>query len=343
MKSPPFCPNPRCTNHSTPPRGRWFWKSGHYRTAVAGPVQRFICLSCSHRFSTRTFSIDYYVKRKTDYRHIDRQLKSTGSIRDIGRDLSVSTQTVLNRISRLAHNALAVHQEVSAGAPQQEELVADGFESYCVSQYFPNNITLLAGKESQYLYAGVYCTLRRKGRMTETQKRKRERLEHRWKADREGVGKAFDEVLGTIRGEGKVLFTDEKGEYRKSVSAGEKPITHIRISSRVRRTVQNDLFSVNYLDREIRKDCANHVRETVCFSRDVNNCMERFWIYFVYHNCGKRYRIGRDEERTHAEVAGIEGAVVRRAMKGYYTRRSFLSKTGVTVPSVRFLRYREPS
>ena len=330
MKAPPFCPNADCPNHLNPPRNRWFWRSGHYSSALSGQVQRFLCLHCSNRFSSQTFSIDYYAKRKIDYHAIDRQLRSTGSIRDIARDLSVSTATVINRISRLAHNAIAAHTNLCNSSPQREELVADGFESFCYSQYFPNNITLLAGKESQYLYFANYCTLRRKGRMTDKQKRTRLSLEQRWKADPRGIRKAFDELVEQIQSDGdeKTLFTDEKREYHESLRAisATKPIKHIRISSKLPRTLQNDLFSVNYLDREIRKDCANHVRETVCFSRNVNNCMERFWVYFVYHNYRKRYRIRFGESRTHAEVAGIKRESISRVLKAYYTRRSFLSR-----------------
>jgi transposase-like protein len=249
MKSPPFCPNPACPNHHSPRSKQWFWKAGRYTTAVAGTVQRFLCLHCFHRFSSQTFSIDYYAKRKVSYSHIDAQLRSTGSIRDIARDLSVSTATVLNRISRLAHAALAVHMALYQAAPQTEPFVADGFESYCVSQYFPNNITLLSGKASQYLYFANYCTLRRKGRMTERQKRIRTQLERCWRADPRASREAFDEVVEYIE-EGGELFTDEKSVYRQSVRAAEKQITHVRISSTLPRTVRNDLFSVNYLERE---------------------------------------------------------------------------------------------
>jgi hypothetical protein len=331
MKSPPFCPNPRCRNHLKAPPHLWFWKSGRYRSRFSGSVQRYKCLSCSHRFSSQTFSIDYYAKRKVSYHAIDRQLRSTGSIRDISRDLNISTDTVLNRISRLARNALAAHEILCATAPQTEDLVADGFESYCVSQYFPNNITILAGKDSQYLYFANYCTLRRKGRMTETQKKNREVSEQRWKADPKGLGKAFDELVDHIRCDSGVrrLYTDEKREYVESVKASSKneSIDHIRISSKLPRTVSNDLFSVNYLDREIRKDSANHVRETVCFSREVNSSMERLWVYFLYHNYRKQYRIQPSERRTHAEVAGIDSLEIRKTLKGYFTRRSFLSRT----------------
>jgi transposase-like protein len=331
MHSPPFCPNPKCSNHKHPPLRRWFWKSGCYHTRTFGIIQRFICLSCAHRFSSQSFSINYYAKKKINYHLIDKQLRSTGSIRDISRDLSCSTTTVLNRISRLARNALAAHNQLSATLPYAENLVADGFESFCVSQYFPNNITLLAGKTSQYLYFANYCTLRRKGRMTKKQKQHRELLEKQWKADPKGVKTAFDEVVSTIPATfgTQTLYTDEKHEYVRSLH-NRTDISHVRINSKEPRTIRNQLFSVNYLDREIRKDCANHVRETVCFARDVNNCMERLWVYFVYHNYRKRYRIQPRERRTHAEVAGIDAGMVRKVLRGYYTRRSFLSLTDVT-------------
>jgi hypothetical protein len=65
--------------------------------------------------------------------------------------------------------------------------VADGFESFDVSQYFPNNITIMAGEESQFLYAFSHTTIRRKGSMRPDQKRKRAALEAQWRAPREGV------------------------------------------------------------------------------------------------------------------------------------------------------------
>ena len=335
MKSPPFCPNSQCTYHRhAPVSNQWFWRSGRYYTDAFGFVQRFVCLSCWHRFSTQSFSIDYYAKRKVDYHRIEAQLKSTGSVRDISRDLSASTDTIANRIGRLARNALAAHAVLRPKVSLHEDLVADGFESFCVSQYFPDNTTLLVGKRSQFLYFANHCVLRRKGRMTQAQKHKRERLEKRWKADPQAVRKAFDEVVEQIArlSTPRVLYTDEKREYAASVrsmAGGVGQIAHVRISSRLPRTVNNDLFSVNYFDREIRKDCANHVRETVCFARNVNNCMERLWVYFVYHNYRKQYRISARDERTHAEVAGIDGRDLRRHMRGYYTRRSFLSRTVV--------------
>jgi hypothetical protein len=61
---------------------------------------------------------------------------------------------------------------------------------------------------------------------------------------------------------------------------------------------------VNYLDREIRKDLAEHHRETVCFARSQLMSDARMWIYLVWHNTDKPYRISPRQDVSHAEAAG---------------------------------------
>ena len=68
------------------------------------------------------------------------------------------------------------------------------------------------------------------------------------------------------------MYTDEKEQYRRALD--EDPFTcrlkvtdsfsHTTINSKEPRTVMNELFSVNYLDREVRKDVPEYRRETVC-------------------------------------------------------------------------------
>ena len=91
-------------------------------------------------------------------------------------------------------------------------------------------------------------------------------------------------------------------------------------------------FPVNYIDRQLRKDLANHVRETVCFTRKVNNGMERLMIYVLYHNHCKDYREGNPRYRgiTHAEMAGLEKKRQDLALRQVFTRRKFLSLETVT-------------
>ena len=344
MSTPPFCPNSRCKNHLDPSaESPWFVRNGSYTSKAFGRIQRFICLSCSLGFSSMTFSTNYFVKVPVSLSFIFKRLKSTSGIRNIARDLNVDHKVILNRCSRLARQALAVHSTLNAQITLREDLVTDGFESFVTSQYFPNNIHLLAGAKSQFLYALDYAHLRRKGRMTDEQKARRAELDDLWISGKRSIRQSFTAIVEAVERliqnrdrASTVLYSDKKSEYRKVVNgseylrekSGEGSFSHERISSRLARTMSNKLFSVNYLDREIRKDNANHVRETVQYSRNVNNCMERMAIYRVYHNYVKPYRIidRKEETPVHGEVAGLERECIDSEMGNFLTERRFLSR-----------------
>lgn len=359
MKSPPFCPNPACPRHHSdehpwgereerPGRSKepWFVHKGFYTTRRSGRVHRFRCRVCGTGFSEQTFSLDYFAKRTVSYSRIEEMVCSTASLRDIARVLHISLGSVSNRISRLARQAMAVHAEYLRRFTPKEALVADGFESFVWSQFFPNNINLLVTADSQLLLGATYCTIRRKGSMTEAQKRRRAELETLFRPPGSVIKHAFAELMDEAvplvdrqyqrSGEAVELRSDEKREYR--VALAQHPyylslrlhgkLFHQTVSSRAARTLGNPLFAVNYFDRELRKDLANHVRETVCFARNVNAAMERFWIYAVHHNLIKRYRERqpRRDTSTHASVAGIAVGTIRRVRLYYFTRRAFFSR-----------------
>ncbi len=335
MKCPPFCPNKDCTMHHLTHRSTgWYTKSGSYTTAVSGRIKRYQCRKCGIRFSQQSFSLDYSAKRKLPYDYILKQLKSAAGIRDIARDLHVSPTTIINRITRLSRQSLAVHAALRNSIKLKEDLVVDGFESFAVSQFHPDNIHLLAGKESQYLYSFDYAHMNRKGRMTDQQKEKSRDLKGKSMGG-VSISRSFSNICKQMdllmekRVTGhSVLFTDEKPQYKTVISESEfsRSFSHVTVNSKKMRNLTNDLFSVNYLDREIRKDNANHVRETVQFSRNVNNDLERLAIYRLYHNYMKPYRINLSTGQLHAEVAGVESAKIRAELKTFYTRRRFYSR-----------------
>jgi hypothetical protein len=90
--------------------------------------------------------------------------------------------------------------------------------------------------------------------------------------------------------------------------------------------MMNPLFAVNYLDRQLRKDMDEHVRETVCFGKNVSRAMDRFVVYATYHNLQKPFREVKGDFRSHAEVAGLTREEVRSLCYGMYSRRAFYSK-----------------
>lgn len=344
MPIPHFCPNPKCDFHRLDPPtsgDRWYRKNGTYPTVTFGPVQRYKCLRCSKGFSDQTFSIDYYAKRKIPYKRILNQIISTGSIRDMSRELHATTETIQNRIDRLARQCIASHGRLIDKVKLWEDLAADGFESFTVSQFFPCTIHLLAGCDSQYIYFTNYVTMRRKGRMTEEQKEQRENLEKLYKADKKGIQKGFRELVNAAVALGKrgildylVLHTDEKPDYFRAIHRGsdaeelilEGKWLHTWTNSKEKRTGGNPLFAVNYLDRQIRKDLCEHVRETVCFGRNVSECMSRTAVYLWHHNYKKPFRVnGYGKNFRHAELAGLTRQEIYDAVKGVMSARRFLS------------------
>ncbi len=339
MFIPLHCPNSQCTHFSPPDRPDWYRYFGKYTTRTSGEVPRYRCRSCRKTFSSMSFSIDYFSKKHLPMEQIYNQLNGGLGIRKIARNLHVHHNTIRNRIDRMARNAILIHQQVLTTLPFKEDFVADGFESFCVSQYFPDNYHLLIGKDSQFAYTADYVTLRRKGRMREEQRIKRSELENLWAVPKGSLQKSFGgmcewlEMRTRMRDRPLILYTDEKKEYGRALKQSRVCQEHLRqgrwihhrTSSRAVRSLWNPLFAVNYIDREIRKDMAAHVRETVQFNRRVNDGMIRMSLYLFDHNYRKPFRI-RDKEKkklTHVEVAGADRGMVELLAAAFFERRYF--------------------
>ena len=342
MFTPSHCPNPECIHYLTPMNNHWYRKISPYRTKTFGLVNRFLCKACHKSFSTQTFSIDYYAKRKLNHLYIFNQINAGAGLRNIARDLHVSPKTVTNRINRLARNAIFIHQAILDELPYSEHFAADGFESFCVSQYFPDNYNILVGEDSQFVYHWDYVTIRRKGRMTERQKKKRDELENTFRALGKGIENSFRELSEFLekkthsRNGYVILSTDEKKDYEralyKSPSCKERLFDgswrHRKVNSKDVRNTHNPLFPVNYMDREFRKDMAAHARETVQFNRNVNDGMLRMSLYLFSHNYLKPYRVAHKVKRhlRHAEVAGLDRKSLDQLVSGFFTERYFPKK-----------------
>lgn len=346
MFKPPFCPYKTCRLHAGPQMGRWWRKAGIHHTRCFGPVCRFRCRTCGRTFSSQTFSVDFFAKRKIDYGRLEELNASSVGVRALSVILGCSPGSVLNRFDRLARQALACHSRLRPRARASEDVCIDGFVSFDRSQYFPNNITIAITAESRYVLSCTHATLRRSGRLRPSQKRRRDELYRNISFEPKSLERSFRELLDVLERERPplrdrplIVITDEKHEYGRAFRGHrlfrhqdeEHRAVHLRVNSRLPRIRQNPLFPSNYLDREIRKDQAAHRRETTCFSRSAANSMSRLTCYVSWHNYAKRFLIKApaDEVACHAEVAGIGVDELRRARQAQFRDRAFLSLEGL--------------
>jgi transposase-like protein len=335
----PHCPNPACSCFHAPPAHPWHIRYGCHRTRAFGTVPRFRCKVCGRTFSTQTFSLDYYAKKRICYTTLLIHLVTASGLLDMARHLTVRVESIENRFERLARCCLALHRDILARLPMRENMAADGLESFSCSQYYPNHITVFAGSDSEFIYTLGFANLRRKGRMTAAQKKKRALLEATGKADPKALERSFLNLLTDLKkhlsAQGvtpATLFTDEHRAYRRAVSRmPDFPLffRHVTLSSKEPRVKNNPLFPVNYVDRQIRKDVSDHARETVQFARCPSALMARMSVYQFYHNCCLPRRVResrRGNTETHAQRAGLPREQLDAVVRRHWGKRVFLQK-----------------
>ena len=338
-----FCPNPACQLHEQGDTSEWYAPRGSYHTTTFGTVMRYRCKRCGCWFSRQSFSIDYYAKRVVNYQELLLRHVASSSGRAISRAMGISPDSVQNRLDRLARQALGVHAAVLPLVEGCETVCVDGFVSFDVSQYFPSEVTISITADSRFVLDLSQTNRRRSGTMTAGQTRRARQLYAKSVLEHGGVSRTFREVLDSLRMVRPhhayvplVITTDEKPEYVRVLDHHPlfrtqdefHRVIHQRINAQLPRNAANPLFASNYLDREIRKDLANHHRETACFSRNVANGLCRLAVYMVHHNYFKRFCITAPcwDKRLHGEAAGIPRAVIDEELSGFFSERRFRSR-----------------
>ncbi len=313
-----YCPNPRCRNHNhLLEDDSWMRKKGFVMTKRDGKVQRYQCKECLVTFSLSYFSIDYYAHKNLSYPKLLNHLVSGSGIRDMARAMKYSPCLISNRIRRLSERVTAFCAKEIHDLELRESVAADGLENFILSQYFPTNVNVLVGQRSQFIYTFNALHFKRKGICTDEQKKKKAELYESARFEKGAASRRFREILDFLSEKAEssslksfILDTDEHPVYRYQFDHHESlscKISHRTTNSQVERNYQNKLFSCNYIDRQIRKDLAEYVRETVQFGRNMNNSMDRFNCYCFWHNYLKPYRINRKKRKYeyHSLAAGF--------------------------------------
>ena len=243
-------------------------------------------------------------------------MKTTGGManRQIARDLKVSPETINRHIARLGRHCLLYHNQMMKNSPPVHEIVVDGFESFEFSQYFPIHHHVAVEKDSDFFIYFTDSELRRKGRMTGHQKRRRRKLElELGRPDPKAIERDMKELLEVSLPDqtAATVFSDNHPAYKRSIRALIPTIDHRITPGAAHRDKNNSLWEVNLLDLLIRHCNANHKRETIAWSKRRQSSAERLAILLVWRN----YMKGRREKVRGSPTPAMERGMLDRPLE----------------------------
>jgi hypothetical protein len=273
-------------------------------------IQRFQCLHCRRSFSTQTFATSYWLKRPELLPQLFHLTVNGAANRQAARSLKCAPATVDRLLSRLGRHCLLFQRHLTRDMSPLADIAVDGLVSFEFSQYFPFEHLLAVDRTTSFIPYFTEAALRRSGRMTVRQQRRRKQLEQRLgRPDPKAVEKGMRELLEVSLAGAKqaIVCSDEHQAYRRAMRGLKTDITHRQTSSQDVRDRSNELFEINSLDMFLRHSSANHRRETIAFSRRRQRSAERLGVFVVWKNFVKR----RWEKRCRRTPGMLRGVVDR--------------------------------
>lgn len=305
---PPFCPRRECHHHTCGEGWRWA-RYGTYATLTSTRrLQRYLCHHCGSTFSETAFLNTYYAKRPQHLVPLAHRMLACSGYRQMARELCCAASTLMRQAARIGRQALLRMALMLPRAPLEEPLVVDGFEGFAYSQYHPCYLNLAVGARSHFTYGFTFSALRRKGRMTERQRRRRARIEARHgRPDPRAIETGTAQVVAIAAAvpQRLVVRSDEHAAYPRALARlPHLEISHERTSSLKARVPGNPLFPVNLADLQLRHNGANLKRETIAFSKHAQGLIERAAWLLAWRNCCKPFSENHDGG-TPAMRAGL--------------------------------------
>src|SRR5512132_4117213 len=290
---PPFCPSPNCRFHLNAAGWRWIRWGSYSRQCEPRIIPRFRCGHCRRGFSSQTFSTTYYLKRPELQIQFFYRLLACSGYRQIAREARCAASSVMGQAARLGRHALLALAHLRGGREPEEPLVIDGFEGFAFSQYHPLHINLAPGAHSHFVFGFTHSELRRKGRMTDRQKKVRASLERTFgRPHPKEIENGILDVLKIAAPMARQLTvrSDEHPAYPRALRRrADCRIRHEMTPSVAARTSGNPLYPVNLMDNLLRHNSANHKRETIAFSKCNQSVIERAALLILWRNYSKPF------------------------------------------------------
>jgi hypothetical protein len=251
-------------------------------------VPRFRCRVCGAGFSRQTFRADRRQKKPhINATCLDLMVACVG-LRQAARVLRVARRTVERRFHWMGRHAADFQANRLAQSRLFGPFQMDELETFEANRYQPVTVAVVIERSSLFIVDTAVGPLRRKGRMTSLQRRRRrahEALHGRRPSD---SYRAVQSVLGTLRKfapDSVVLESDEKLLYgalgRRILGPRFTWRTH---SASARRDHRNPLFPINHTNARLRHFLSRLRRRTWCVSKKRDGLKAHLSIAVMWSN-----------------------------------------------------------
>jgi hypothetical protein len=307
MFHPPRCPYPDCDQHRDPGFGFAVRIGRYFPLCRNHPVQRFRCRDCRRTFSRQTFRADCRQKKPHINAACLRLMVSCVGLRQAAQVLQVARRTIERRFDWLARHAFDWHANRIDGALLDGPFQLDELESFEANRYQPVTVPVLIDRGSLFIVATEVGALRRKGKMTAMQRRRRAEHDRRHGRRPSQSPPAVRAVLARLRQvvgprQPVVLDSDHKplyGELGEKVFPGR--FVWKKHDAAARR--DNPLFPINHTNARLRHFLARLRRRTWCVNKRREGLRAHLAIATLWSNYVRGgSRTGRGQRRRRRLV-----------------------------------------
>ncbi len=310
MFQPPFCPNPRCSEHQKP-RPNFYIRCGFYKPICrAHSVPRFRCRSCNRGFSRQTFRADYRDHKPHLNTWLFKLLASGVGLRQSARTMNLSVRSTELKARKIGRHLRRLNSRVNSHLSDASAFHFDEIETFEGQRNTrPLTVPVLIESESRFIIWSESGTIRPSGSMPAKRRllieSSNKRYGKRSDQSKQVIRRTLQRGARMARQACEIVFhSDEKLSYpglvKRIFGSGS---THIRTNSQVARTLWNPLFPINH-EEAVMRDLMGRLRRRSWLASKKRRFLDiALHVHIAYRNL-IRSRFNTDV-RSSAQLLGL--------------------------------------
>jgi transposase-like protein len=288
---PQFCPYPDCTSRTGDPF-LWHREGSYLRQTDGRRVTRFRCRTCSRRFSSQTFRLDFRQQKPHVNPAVLACLVSKVTFRQAARVLRIDRKTVHRRLRTFGPSLHEFHQTILRRARGSGGLFGsfslDELETYEHNRRLrPLTMPVLIHRPTRFVLHLEVGRLPARGGLSGPDALRKQAQGPRPSESRETVSRCLA-VLKEVHDPNELVqfVSDQKRSYRTLLreTFPGRIGSHVQVPSKDVRNVANPLFSINHTPAPLRDPVSRLVRRTWAASKRAAQLVHHARVWVAWRN-----------------------------------------------------------